>query len=85
MLTSDGQRLSHETHPKNSNVAFWVAAWQYPGVDVGMYGHNAGDSQEFFTYANHPMALLVTSAGTFIVLSCKQYRIRLPKTAIDRR
>src|SRR6516225_851157 len=37
-LTSDGQHLDHsKTNAFSPSVSFWVAAWQHPYIDVGLY------------------------------------------------
>lgn len=65
MLTSDGQHLSHSLNPNNPNVSFWVAAWQAPGISVGMYTHNRGDPVEYFTYADYSRNLYFETTGTW--------------------
>jgi hypothetical protein len=50
-LTADGRHLDHSKNELGGNVSFWIAAWQYPGIDVGLYSWNPlGDASEYFQY-----------------------------------
>lgn len=69
MITGDGQHLSHNVSPSNPNAAFWVAVWQYPGIEVGMYTYNTGDSVEHFKYVDYNRGVFVESTGNWSLQS----------------
>ena len=66
-LTMDGHRLRHDSDPMNPGASFLVAVWQHPGIQVGMYGHNQGEPEEFFTYANYNLEFLAESPGNMVI------------------
>jgi hypothetical protein len=64
-LTGGGLHLDHSKNI-NPNVSFWIAAWQYPGIDVGLYSWNpTGDSVEYFKYANYADHFFVETTGSW--------------------
>jgi PEP-CTERM motif len=65
-LTSDGLHLDHNQNAFNPNTSFWVAAWQYPGINVGLYSWNpTGDSLEYFDYANYTDHIFAETTGNW--------------------
>ena len=68
-LTSDGQHLDHsKTNAFSPSVSFWVAAWQHPYIDVGLYSWNLfGDSVEHFKYANYTDQFFVETTGSWLL------------------
>jgi hypothetical protein len=67
-LTSDGLHLDHN-QSINPQVSFWIAAWQYPGIDVGLYSWNStGDSLEYFEYWNHGVVARTTGTWSLQII-----------------
>lgn len=70
-LTSDGLHLDHSQNKFSANRSFWVAAWQYPSIDVGLYSWNpTGDSLEYFEYwANNTVVGQTTGTWSLLVVT----------------
>lgn len=65
-LTADRQHLSHAAAPNNPNVSFVLAAWQFPGIQVGMYSYNKpGDPTEVFEYKDYNRNLAYKTTGNW--------------------